>query len=124
MIRVNPVVTWAFLYIPSHNHLSQRRGNHCVLLQLEELADEVLFGETQGLQLTEDLLEYLQKKRRSLRGQRANAPLRQRFRGSDLVKLGPVGHVQVGGGHVAHVQQGGRLGTAAVGALDVQLVQA
>lgn len=22
-----------------------------------------------------------------------------------LVKLGPVGHIQVGGGHVAHIQQ-------------------
>lgn len=30
------------------------------LLQLEELANEVLFCKTQGLQFTEDLLEYLQ----------------------------------------------------------------
>lgn len=30
------------------------------LLQLEELADEVLFCKTQGLQFTEDLLKYLQ----------------------------------------------------------------
>lgn len=41
-----------------------------------------------------------------------------------LIKLGPVGHIQVGGRHVAHVQQGGRLRSAAVGALNSQLVQA
>ena len=41
-----------------------------------------------------------------------------------LVKLGSVGHVQVGGGHVAHVQQRGGLGAPAVGALHRQLVQA
>lgn len=32
-----------------------------MLLQLKELADEVLFCETQRLQLAEDLLKYLQK---------------------------------------------------------------
>lgn len=42
-------------------YLSQRRHNSRVLLQLEELADEVLFCETQRLQLAEDLLKYLQK---------------------------------------------------------------
>lgn len=41
-----------------------------------------------------------------------------------LVKLGPVGHIQVWGRHVAHVQQWRWLGTPAVGALHCQLVQA
>lgn len=42
-------------------YLSKRGRNGRVLLQLEELADEILFCETQRLQLTEDLLKYLQK---------------------------------------------------------------
>ena len=41
-----------------------------------------------------------------------------------LVKLGPVRHVQIRGGHVTHIQQWGRLGAPAVGALHCQLVQA
>lgn len=40
-----------------------------------------------------------------------------------LVKFGPVGHVQVRGGHVAHVQQGRGLRATAVGTADGQLVE-
>lgn len=40
-----------------------------------------------------------------------------------LVKLGPVSHVQVRGGHVAHVQQGRGLRATAVGTADGQLVE-
>lgn len=53
-----------------------------MLLQLKELANEVLFRKTQGLQLAEDLLEYLQKKRRSPRYQRVDALFCCRFCGS------------------------------------------
>lgn len=43
----------------SHFYLRKRRCNCWVLLQLKELADEVLLCQTQRLQLTKDLLKYL-----------------------------------------------------------------
>lgn len=46
--------------IRSNIYLGKWRLKCQGLLQLEELADEVLFCKTQGLQFTEDLLEYLQ----------------------------------------------------------------
>lgn len=64
VIRVCPFTSQARFHIWSHVHLSQRGGNYRVLLQLKELANEVLLCETQGLQLTQDLLKYLQKKGR------------------------------------------------------------
>lgn len=42
-------------------YLRKRGYNQLVLLQLKELADEVLFCKTQRLQLTEDLLKYLER---------------------------------------------------------------
>lgn len=45
----------------SQIYLSERGCNCWVLLQLKELADEVLFCETQRLQLAEDLLKDLQR---------------------------------------------------------------
>lgn len=41
-------------------YLCKGGHNRLVLLQLEKLADEVLFCKTQRLQLTEDLFKYLQ----------------------------------------------------------------
>lgn len=41
-------------------YLCKGRHNRLMLLQLKELADEVLFCKTQRLQLTEDLFKYLQ----------------------------------------------------------------
>lgn len=115
-------------------YLGEWRLNCQGLLQLEELADEVLLRKAQGFQFAEDLLEYLQEERRtSVNLFRATSmrfgqphPLEQLiyFCLGHLVKLGPVGHVQVRGGHVAHVQQRRRLGAPAVGALHRQLVQA
>lgn len=51
----------AISHIWSHIYLSKRGCNCQGLLQLKELADEVLFCKTQRLQLTEDLLKYLQR---------------------------------------------------------------
>lgn len=47
-------------------YLCEGGCNCLVLLQLEELADEVLLCETERLQLTEDLLKYLQRQRLSI----------------------------------------------------------
>lgn len=112
-------------------YLSKRRSNWWVLLQFKKLADEVLFCKTQGLQFTEHLLKYLQKRRWaphnfSTRSNRwaDTMSLDLAYWQCHLVKLGPVGHVKVRGRHVAHVQQWGRLRTPTVGALHCQLVQA
>lgn len=124
VILVCSIISQAHFHIWWHIHLSQRGSNYHVLLQLKELANEVLLCETQRLQLTEDLLKYLQKKRRSRHDRPVDTPFCCQFHRSNLVKLGPVCHIQVGGRHVAHVQQWGRLGAPAVGALDIELVQA
>jgi len=50
-------------------YLSQRGQHRWMLLQLEELADEILLRQTERLQLTEDLLEDL-REREGGRGER------------------------------------------------------
>lgn len=50
----------------SQTYLCKGGCNCEVLLQLKELADEILFCKTQRLQLTEDLLKYLQRQKHYL----------------------------------------------------------
>lgn len=87
-------------------HLSKRGCDCWVLLQLEELADEVLFCQTKRLQLTQDLLENLQPKHIvSLTRVSIFSVQTACVHQCDLIKLGPVSHIQVRRRHIAHVQQ-------------------
>lgn len=58
---MNAAVGFNVINLHDQTYLCERGQNSLVLLQLKELADEVLFCETQRLQLTEDLFKYLQK---------------------------------------------------------------
>lgn len=66
LINIIHLDVWAVCLVWYHTYLCERRQNGLVLLQFKELADEVLFCETQRLQLTEDLLKYLQKQPHSI----------------------------------------------------------